>query len=212
MKSSETKGQRILLWCGILSSIWYVIINVLVPLQYDGYSIASLTVSELSAIGAPTRSLWVPLAIPYVLLFAAFGFGLRQYAKNDRRTGLMGGIIIVYAFFNIYWPPMHMRGTAPTLTDTLHIVWASVTVLMIITIMIIGAVVFNGFFRAYTIVSIAAHVLFGALTSLQAPQIPLNGSTPTIGLLERINIGVFTIWVVVLAARCMQTQTSRRPF
>ena len=47
---------RISLICGIASSLLYVAMNVFVPMQWEGYSSASQTVSELSAIGAPTRS------------------------------------------------------------------------------------------------------------------------------------------------------------
>ena len=50
--------REILLVCGIVSSLLYVAMNVFVPMQWEGYSSASQTISELSAIGAPTRSLW----------------------------------------------------------------------------------------------------------------------------------------------------------
>jgi hypothetical protein len=42
--------------------------NVIVAMQWEGYSSASQTVSELSAIGAPTRQLWVLLAAFYTLV------------------------------------------------------------------------------------------------------------------------------------------------
>lgn len=69
-------ARKVLIICGILSSLLYVAINVFVPLQWEGYSAASQTVSELSAIGAPTRRLWLLLVIPYSVLVAAFGWGL----------------------------------------------------------------------------------------------------------------------------------------
>jgi hypothetical protein len=50
-------ARKALLVCGILSSLLYVVMNVFVPMQWQGYSSASQTVSELSAIGAPTRPL-----------------------------------------------------------------------------------------------------------------------------------------------------------
>ena len=77
--------QRFLLICGILSSLLYIAINIFVPLQFEGYSSASQTVSELSAIGAPTRALWLPLGLVYTLLFTAFGFGVRMSARQNRR-------------------------------------------------------------------------------------------------------------------------------
>lgn len=67
--------RKALLICGILSSLWYVAINIFVPMLYDGYSSVTLTVSELSAIGAPTRIIWELLVLLYPLLFVAFGWG-----------------------------------------------------------------------------------------------------------------------------------------
>lgn len=66
--------RKSLLACGLLSSLLYVAMNVFVPMQYDGYSSVSQTVSELSAAGAPTRPLWVSFAILYSLLLGAFGW------------------------------------------------------------------------------------------------------------------------------------------
>jgi len=60
-----TKAKLVSVWltCGIVASLLYVAMNVFVPLQWRGYSFASQVISELSAIDAPTRSLWVPLGI-----------------------------------------------------------------------------------------------------------------------------------------------------
>src|SRR4029079_13342425 len=68
--------QKVLLGCGFLSSLWYVAVNIIVPLQDPHYNIASQTVSELSAIDAPTRTLWVLLCILYSLMLIAFGLGI----------------------------------------------------------------------------------------------------------------------------------------
>ena len=56
--------RKALLLCGVLSSVLYVAINVYVAAQADGYSSFSQTVSELSAIDAPTRPLWTRLMAP----------------------------------------------------------------------------------------------------------------------------------------------------
>jgi hypothetical protein len=91
-----------LLACGVLASLWYVAINVLVPLQWPAYSIAHQTVSELSALGAPTRTLWVALALPYVLLFAACGWGVLQSSGDNRALRDTGWLILFYCAFNLY--------------------------------------------------------------------------------------------------------------
>jgi hypothetical protein len=71
---SGTTGRMVLLACGVLASLFYAAMLVVVPMRWEGYSSASQTVSELSAIGAPTRSLWVALAVVYTLLLVAFGW------------------------------------------------------------------------------------------------------------------------------------------
>jgi hypothetical protein len=68
--------RKILLGCGIVSSVLYVVTDVLGTLRYPGYSYADQTFSELTAQGAPTRSLMVALnGISYGVLVAAFALG-----------------------------------------------------------------------------------------------------------------------------------------
>lgn len=204
LRNPTVTMQNALLVCGILSSIWYVVINIYVPTHYEGYSPSSLTVSELSAVGAPTRLLWVLLVLWYPLLFGAFGWGVLHAASGNRHLRFVGALIIAYCVINLYWPPMHMRGTEPTLTDTLHIVWAVIANIFMWLFMGFGAAALSKQFRIYTITSIALHIVFGLLTFLEAPNIPINGPTPTIGIWERMNIGIFMLWVVVFASTLLK--------
>src|SRR5262245_58762727 len=125
--------------------------NIFVPMGFEGYNIPSQTVSELSAIEAPTRTVWVLLAVVYILLVAAFGWGVRKSASGNRSLRIGSGLITVYVIINLYWPPMHLRGNEPTLTDTLHIVWAMVTLLLMMLIMGFGAPALGRSFRLYTL-------------------------------------------------------------
>ena len=101
--------QKALLLSGLASSLVYAAVNVAVPMTWDEYSIANQTVSELSAIGAPTRALWIGLIVPYIVLFAAFGWGVLKSAGANRWLRIAGLLILVYSVFNLYWPPMHRR-------------------------------------------------------------------------------------------------------
>src|SRR5947208_12543288 len=74
--------RKVLLVCGIFSSLLYVAMNVFVAMLWASYNSASQTVSELSAIGAPTRPLWVSLGVAYTLLVAAFGCGVWSSARQ----------------------------------------------------------------------------------------------------------------------------------
>ena len=202
--------RKILLLCGVVSSLLYVAMNVFVAWQWPDYSSASQTVSELSAIGAPTRALWVALAIPYTLLVAAFGWGVRASAGANRPLRIAGWLMVAYGVTGLGWPlaPMHLRETlaagGATLTDTVHIAYATGTVFLMFLAMGFGASAFGRRFRVYSIVSLAILLVFGALTFRDAPGVEANLATPWIGVWERINIGVFLLWVIVLALKLLR--------
>jgi len=101
--------RKVLLICGIISSLLYIAMNIFVPMQYEGYNSASQTVSELSAIDTPTRPLWVSLGIVYTLLVIAFGLGVWRLAGQNRSLRIVGGAMIVNVVIGLFWPPMHQR-------------------------------------------------------------------------------------------------------
>jgi hypothetical protein len=190
---------KVFIVCGILSSLLHVAMNVFVPMLFEGYSLASQTVSELSAVGAPTRPLWVWLGTVYALLVIAFGWGVWKSAGRNRPLRVVGALVIIDGVVSLYWPPMHPRGTDFTLTDTLHIVWAMVTVLLMMLAIGFGAAAFGKRFRLYSIATMLILVVFGALTGMDGPRIAANLPTPWVGVWERISIAAFLLWVVVLA-------------
>ena len=210
LRHDTLKMRKALLICGIVSSFWYVALNIFVPLMYEGYNINSVTVSELSAIGAPTRIVWVLLALPYPLLFAAFGWGEWQSAGTSRPLRVAGAMILIYSVVNFYWPPMHTREVIAagggTLTDTLHIVWAMFSNFAMLLMMGFGAAALGKGFRIYTITTWIVFILFGVLTWMEAPGMGKGLPTPGIGIWERINIGAFMLWVVVFAIMLLQRE------
>ena len=190
---------------GIVSSLLYVAMTAGIALQWKDYSSASQTISELSAIGAPTRSVSVAFAALYTLLVTGFGWVVWQSAGRGRALRVAGGAIVVYGGLGLLWPfaPMHLRETLAagggTLSDTLHLVLAGMTVMLMLLAMAAAAVAFGARFRLYSIASLAILGVFGALTFLDAPGIAANLPTPWIGVWERVNVGVFLLWIVVLA-------------
>ena len=60
--------------------------------------------------------------------------------------------------------------------------------------------------RAERCATIVILLAFGGLTIANATRVATNLPTPWAGLWERINIGVFLIWVVVLAVILLRTQ------
>lgn len=201
-QSSSTVRQA-LLACGVLSALLYAAMLVFVALQWEGYSSASQTVSELSAIGAPTRALWVTLGIIWTVLVIAFGFGIRASALGNRALGIAGALFIASAVFGLAWPPMHQRAVLAagggTLTDTLHIAWTVVTGLFTLAAMGFAASALGKRFRLYTIASMVIVLAFGLLGGMDAPRIQADLPTPWVGVWERINIVAQMLWMAVLA-------------
>ena len=196
--------RKTLLLCGIASSLLYA--AMIWAIRYEDYSPISQVPSELTAIGAPTRALWARLGWLYTLLITAFGVGVWRSASGNRAVRIVGGLILAYASLGLLWPfaPMHQREVLAagggTPSDTLHQVLAAVTVFLMFLAIGFGATAFGTRFRLYSVVTIAVLLLFGGLTFLEAPRLQMNLPTPWIGLWERINISVFLMWVVVLAA------------
>jgi hypothetical protein len=204
MKSSR-KTNKDLLVCGILSSVFYVAMNIIVAFLYQGYDTISQTVSELSAIGAPTRLLWVAMSMLYTLLFIAFVRGVQRAAGANRPLRLIGKLLLAYGLIGFAWPfaPMHQREVLAagggTFSDTLHIAFSFITVPLMLLAIGFGAAAFGKGFRIYSIGSLIVLCIFGVLTGIEGPKLAKNLPTPWLGIYERILIAVFLLWVIALA-------------
>lgn len=204
--------RKVLLVSGVLSSLLYIAMNIFVAIRDADYSSASQTVSELSAIGAPTRDIWVLWSYVYTFLVIAFGWGVCLSGGGDRAIRVIGLLILIYGALGLGWPfaPMHTREMLSTgggtFSDTMHIVFSIVTVLLMFFIVGCGAMGFGKRFRAYSIVTIIVLMTFGILTGLDAPKIDANMPTPLIGVWERINIGAFLLWIAVLAIMLLRKE------
>lgn len=200
--------NKTLLLCGIFAMFWYVVMNIVVPIYYPGYDIASYTISELSAIDAPTRTLWFIMGIPYPLLFIAFGYGVWISSKGNRALRIAGTVIILDGLIGLFWPPMHRREVIAagggSLTDTLHIAWAFVHLALMLLMIGFGASAFGKGFRLLSAGIVLVFMIFGILTAIDSQGISAGTPTPLVGIWERINIGAYMLWVVVFALLLMQ--------
>lgn len=209
LPSRQESVRRLCLICGILSSVLYVAVNIIVPTQWESYNIASQTVSELSAIDAPTRMLWSVLCTPYTILAIAFAWGVWKSAEGNRPLRIAGALLLAYGGLGILWPfaPMHLRETlaagGSTFSDTMHLTLGAVTEVFYLLALAFAAAALGKAFRLYSIATFVVLFVFGILTFVDAPGVALNQPTPLLGIWERINIGVFLLWVVVLAVKLL---------
>ena len=92
---SGSMVRKVLLALGIVGPLFYVATDILLATRWKGYSYTDQTVSELFAIGAPTRPLAVLLMLTYGVLAIAFGLGVWASAGEKRAlrvvaVGLIG--------------------------------------------------------------------------------------------------------------------------
>lgn len=202
---SKHTWTKFALLCGAASAPFYIGMDVLASLLYDGYSYTDQVISELSAIGAPTRSLWLALGPVYSLLVFAFGLGVWASAGEKRALRVVGACAVGVALTGIIWPfaPMHQREVLAagggTLSDTIHLVLGGVDTILFFVSIAFGATALGRRFRLYSMATIVVVIVFGALNALEAPRIADDESTPWIGIFERISVEGSMLWYTVLA-------------
>jgi hypothetical protein len=107
--------RKTLLSSGIAAAVLYVVMDAIGAWWFPGYSYTSQAISELSAVGAPSRPFMVSCGWLYDALLVAFGVGVwragRRPALRTTARALIGIALVgfVWTFF-----PMHVRGVAPT--------------------------------------------------------------------------------------------------
>jgi len=194
--------RKLLLVCGILAPLLYVASDVLAAARWEGYSYAAQAISETFAIGAPTRPLVLLRGLGYSVLVIAFGLGVLESARGNRRVVMVGRLLVGIAVVDLVAPfvaPMNLRGAERTLTDTMHIVLATVDVVFILLIVGFGASAFGKRFRLYSIGTILVVVVFGTLAGFDGPRVAANLPTPWLGVTERISVFSYMLWLVVFA-------------
>jgi hypothetical membrane protein len=207
--------RKTLLVAGVLSSLLYVGIDLLAAVRYGVYhSFTARAISELGAIGAPTKQLVDPLFIGYGVLLIAFGLGVWTSADGRRLLRAIGALLIGIGVVGWLTPSMHLRGTGGVSGDVPHIVGTGVIVLFILAAIAIGASLYGRRFRFYSWATFVTLVLSGALTGVAAGHLAAGQPTPWLGLIERINVYGYLLWVGVLAVTLLRKhaeQSAREP-
>jgi hypothetical protein len=190
---------KALLVCGGLSSFLYIIgIDVIAPLRYPDYhGYTSQMVSELMAVGAPTRSVLIWL---FILLVFAFAAGVWASSGGRRVIRLTAVALAGYGALGtvgLLLAPMDLRGTLNSQRDALHIVTTFVMSIFVVAVIAFGAFVQGERFRLYSFATIVTVVVFGTLAGFLAR--PMPDATPWLGLAERVNIYATMLWLLVFA-------------
>jgi hypothetical protein len=211
MSQTRQVGSNYLLLCGILAPLTYLGANVVAPMNDPKYDWMSQTVSELSAIDAPTRTLWMCFGIPYGLLLGAFGLGVLRTAGPSRLLRWAGIILIAGTFIGLFWPPMHLREViadgGKTLTDVLHVVFTIAWAIASMVTMVLASLALGRRFAVFTAVCAVATIGFGIRSGFDAANMEKNLPTPMMGVYERIGIAAFMFWLLVFAIALLKRRS-----
>ena len=165
---------KILLICGIISTILYFGVDLIAAtLLYEGYDYTSQQQSELSAIGAPTRLLWIAMTLVYDSLVIAFSIGLWLSAGEKRSVRITSILLGVYSIIGIIFIffPTNQHGTAESSSDFGHII---IVILQLITMFLFLSIGSNNSgknFRIYSILTIIVMIIAGVVVFTQVDAI-----------------------------------------
>jgi len=180
-------------------------------MRWEEYSFRDYTISELGAIGAPSRFLFTTLLIPTYLLLLGFGMGVWQSAEGRRRVRVVGGVLVglgVLALAVGLFVPMRPRGTEQGTAGMLHVVEGAVWMLGLMTVMGFAAAAFGRRFCLYTVATIVLILVFVAWTGVQAARVEAGLPTPGLGVIERIWWYAYQLWFLVLAVRFLRERSA----
>jgi hypothetical membrane protein len=208
------EGQRatmFLLLSAIAAVVVYGLGDLVSGLLYDGYSFRDQAISELTAFGSPVRPLMVAVILVHNLLLVAFGVGVWRAAT--RRSLRWSGLTL--AAIGVSGAPTHTiyamssRGVEAGFNDTMHMAFTMLFTVLVVTAIVLAAVAYRGWFRMYSITTLAVLMGFGVASSFAMGGFEQN-STPWAGGFERMNAYAYFAWLVVLAVTVMRRSLSGR--
>ena len=188
---------------GILSSLVYVAVDLASAARYPGYSLVNQAISELSAVGAPasSTSLWQLLGPVYGLLFAVFALGVLLTARGNRWLTVSAWLMLAFIVWGAMWPffPMHQRGMERNLSDTGHLVLGGGSLALFTAFIGFGAFGLGRRFQAFSLATMVTVFLAGLATFAYVPRMAAEMPTPWLGVIERVMIYGYLMWIAVLA-------------
>jgi len=191
--------QKILLSCGILAPLLYIGTDLLAGKLNEGYNFYAQSMSDLSAIGSPTRALLIVLTLLASFFMIAFGVGVWQIAGPAIFSRIVAGLILGNAIFGLvatlFFP--NRFGERPEF-GTVGVVLMFISVLCFLFAMIFGAVAFQNWMRILSIAVPVSYLLL-AIFRFTTASSSAEGGVILIGIQERTMAYSFLVWVIVLA-------------
>ena len=196
----RTRLQDNLLVCGILAALVYLITDVLGALRYPGYDFTSQGVSELMAVGAPTKNLVDSVFVVYGLLALAFAIGVLRESSGRRALRVAGLLLLGYAvagFLGGFFPA-YPREAGGFNDSVPHMILTAALVVLMLAALGFAAYALGKRFRIYSFATLGAIVALGVASGVYASRLAAHQSTPGFGIVERVLIYGYLAWAAVL--------------
>jgi hypothetical membrane protein len=195
--------KKALYLIGIFTPLLYIFTVILGGALWPGYSHATQAISELSMETAPNRSLMDLLFSVYGWLLLVFGIGfIYRWGKAGSRQLTAGGVTLVLcALSGLLMGTFRQDpiGAPLTFSGLMHLVLAGVASLGTIFAIFLASFGFRKLDYAaglskFSLVMGILVLISGGLTAAGTTQFPA-----IFGILERITIGSFMLWLLVLS-------------
>jgi hypothetical protein len=198
---------RPLLGCGLAAPLLFLVTDLFAIARAPGYRPMRESISELTAVGAPTRPLVTALRVTGDALLAAFATGVMVTAGDNRALEATGRLVAANAALDAVataalprdyasptWAP---RNTANTL-----LMAAGVGCFM--AAMGTGGVALRGRFRAF---SPGIPLSYGLLTALSLLFRSRDEPPSSTGAQERTMAYSYQVWIAVLAGLLLRRRS-----
>jgi len=180
-------AQSILLWCGMAAAIVCMVANIVAPVRWPAYDTNAQNISELFTSSAPTRILWLSFTIPYTVCMVALITGILSNNAGNRGLVATAWLLLGYTAFHLAWVLIPVQELLP---GRLHWWLGACTEICFIAAVPVASLSFGKSFLAFSAMVLPALAVFAILS-----VIDIHGQ----GTWQRIMIGVWHVWITVLA-------------
>jgi hypothetical membrane protein len=196
--------KKALYWVGIITPLIYTAAVILGGTLWHGYNHLTQAISELSMESAPNRGLMDTLFGIYgwLLLIDGAGFACRWRKAGNKLLAASGIVLMLCSLSGLLMGLFRQDpiDAALTFTGSMHLILAGAASLSTILAIFLAAA---GFQRLEYAASLSRFSLVLGIIVLVSGGFTAAGTTqfPSIfGMLERITIGSFMLWLLVCSA------------
>ena len=212
----RTMVRRVLLACGIASSLIWLGTDLIASLLSEGYSYPFQPISGLTATGAPSRPFVVALDYVYSVLKIAFAAGIWMFAGQKRSLRITAVLLFVWGIIDLVasFFPLNPAEALVSFANIMHAILAGgAAVILMMLAMGFGASTDGTWFRWYSYGTLLVMIIAGLVMAF-VNSTPVEANLPPawFGITERINTYGYMIWMLVLAIVLLRAQPDNLGF